>query len=137
MIGNAYVAVNNGSVTVTFDYAGDMIIEKSQCIKWFTDLSQITAEELASTEGGLTSADAVNVQNDLGGAKIAYLSINNKVSWRTPIDNAGNTLPRYWRNHPTWIAYRDTLLALMAEAAPSVDAADVAVPSVDAGDVGV
>lgn len=115
-IGNAYVAVNNGAVSVTFDYAGGstaMLIEHSECIKWFTDLSAITAEELASTEGGLTSADAVNVQNDLGGASVAYLSINNKISWRSPIDNAGNNLPRYWRNAPSWVAYREELMALM------------------------
>jgi len=115
-IGDAYVAVNNGAVSVQFVYAGGStarLAEHSQCIKWFTSLDEITAEELASIEGGLTSADAVNVQNDLGGATVAYLSINNKVTWRDPIDGNGNSLPRYWRNHPTWVAYRETLKALI------------------------
>ena len=94
-----------------------MIIEHSECIKWFTDLNAITAEALASTEGGLTSADAVNVQNDLGGASVAYLSINNKVSFRSPIDADGNNLPRYWRNAPVWVAYREQLLSMLPGAA--------------------
>ena len=114
-IGDAYVAVNNGSVTVKFEYANGMYIEHSECIKWFTDLSQITAEELTSIEGGLTSADAVNVATDLGGASVAYLSINNKVSFRSPYDNYGGNLPRYWRNAPVWVAYRESLQTLMGE----------------------
>ena len=116
VIGNAFVAVNNGAVSVSFQYAGGptaMIIEHSECIKWFTDLSAITAEDLASTEGGLTSADAVNVQTDLGGAEVAYLSINNKVSFRSPIDAEGNNLPRYFRNTPSWVAYREQLKTLL------------------------
>lgn len=115
-IGYAYVAVNNGSVTVTCEYTGGptaMIIKHSECIKWFTSLDEITAEALASTEGGLTSADAVSVANDLGGADIAFLSINNKVSWRSPIDAKGNNLPRYWRNLPNWVAYRESLMTMI------------------------
>jgi len=118
IIGKAFVAVNNGAVSVSFQYAGGptaMIIKHSECIKWFTDLSAITAEELTSIEGGLTSADAVNVQTDLGGAEIAYLSINNKVSFRSPIDADGNNLPRYYRNTPSWIAYREQLKTMIGE----------------------
>ncbi len=116
VIGNAFVAVNNGAVSVSFKYAGGptaMIVEHSECIKWFTDLEAITAEELASIEGGLTSADAINVQTDLGGADVAYLSINNKVSFRSPIDAEGNNLPRYFRNTPTWVSYREQLKAML------------------------
>ena len=116
VIGNAFVAVNNGAVSVSFKYAGGptaMIVPHSECIKWFTDLNAITAQELASTEGGLTSADAVNVQTDLGGAEVAYLSINNKVSFRSPIDAEGNNLPRYFRNTPNWVAYREQLKTML------------------------
>ena len=119
VIGNAYVAVNNGAVSVSFKYAGGptaMIIPHSECIKWFTDVNAITAEDLASIEGGLTSADAVNVQTDLGGAEVAYLSVNNKVSFRSPIDAEGNNLPRYYRNLPSWVAYRESLKTMMPAA---------------------
>lgn len=116
VIGNAFVAVNNGAVSVSFKYAGGptaMIVPHSECIKWFTSLDEITAEALASTEGGLTSADAVNVQTDLGGADVAYLSVNNKVSFRSPIDADGNVLPRYFRNAPNWVAYREQLQTMI------------------------
>ena len=123
VIGNAYVAVNNGAVSVSFKYAGGptaMIVPHSECIKWFTDLNAITAEDLASIEGGLTSADAINVQTDLGGADVAYLSINNKVSFRSPIDADGNNLPRYFRNLPSWQAYREQLKTML----PAEEAAE-------------
>ena len=57
----------------------------------------------------------MNVATDLGGASVAYLSINNKVSFRSPYDNYGGNLPRYWRNAPVWVAYRESLQTLMGE----------------------
>ncbi len=116
IIGNAFVSVNNGSVNVSFVYAGGPsanLIEYSQCIKWFTSLDEITPEALASTEGGLTSADVVSVADDLGGVDVAYLSINNKVAWCTPLRSDGSTLPRYFRNTPTWLAWREQLMTLL------------------------
>jgi len=112
-IGYAYVCVNNGIVTVQFDYTDGEVYEKSQCVKWFTNLDEITAEELASIEGGLTGADPVSIADDLGGADIAFLSINNKVTFRSPVDRYGRTLPRYWRNAPVWVAYREQLMSMM------------------------
>lgn len=109
-IGHAFVAVNNGAVTVTCEYAGGptaMIIEHSQCIKWFTSLEEITAEALTSTEGGVACGEAVNLDG------VVYLSINNKVSWRSPINADGANLPRYWRNAPSWVAYRESLKTLL------------------------
>lgn len=109
-IGHAFVAVNNGAVTVTCEYAGGptaMIIEHSQCIKWFTSLEDITAEALTSTEGGVACGEAVNLDGTV------YLSINNKVSWRSPINADSANLPRYWRNSPSWVAYRENLKTLL------------------------
>ena len=55
----------------------------------------------------------MTVNGDLGGADIAYLSINNKVTWRDPVDWYNRSLPRYWRNHPDWVAYRADLMAMI------------------------
>ncbi len=121
VIGHALVAVNNGNVTVTFDYAEGDMIEHSQCIKWFTNLEDITVDALKSTEGGLTDEDVVNVANDLGGVDIAYLSINNKVSWCSVYNPVLNqTLPRYWRNLKSWIDYRAELTAMIPVAEEAV-----------------
>ncbi len=112
IIGHAFVVNNNGSLTVEFDYVYGEVIEHSQCVKWFTSLDQITAEALADVSNGKTGSDVVSVANDLGGADIAFLSINNKVTWRDPIDAKGNSLSRYWRNTASWVAYRDGLKAM-------------------------
>ncbi len=113
VIGTAVVAVNNGNVSVHFDYARGEIYEKSQCIKWFTSLDDITAEALTSIDGGLTDTDVVNVDTDLGGAKLAYLSINNKVTWRAPVTNDGQFLVRYFHSNTNWKNYRAELMALI------------------------
>ena len=115
-IGYAYVCVENGCVTVQFDYTDGHVYEESQCVKWFTSLDQITAAELTSIEGGLTDADAVSIADDLSGADIAFLSINNKVTFRTPVNRYGQNLPRYWRNAPMWVAHREQLMTMMPDA---------------------
>lgn len=112
-IGTAYVTVSGGQVVVECAYYAGEIYEKSQCIKWFTGLDQLTAGDLASTEGGLCSGDAVSIADDLGGANVAFLSVNNKVNFRSPIDNRGNELPRYFRNAPVWVAHREQLMTLL------------------------
>ena len=112
-IGTAYVLVSEGKVQVHFEYAAGEVYEKSQCIKWFTSLDEITAAELTSIEGGLTDQDVISIAEDLGGAEVAYLSINNKVTFRSPVDRYGNNLPRYWRNAPVWVAYREQLMSMM------------------------
>lgn len=45
--------MNNGSVTVTCEYNGFYVFEKSQCIKWFTSLDQISKAELVDISNGL------------------------------------------------------------------------------------
>jgi hypothetical protein len=113
MVGYAFVAVNNGNITVEFQYANGHVYEQSQCIKWFTSLDQITAAALADHTNGLTSADVVNVDEDLGGADVVFLSINNKINWRDPVNAAGDKLVRYWRNTPEWKAWRAQLMDMI------------------------
>lgn len=112
-VGTAYVAVNNGSVTVTCEYNGYYVFEKSQCIKWFTSLDQITKDELVDISNGLTCGSVVSIADDLGGASMAYLSINNKITWRNPVDDYGNSLPDYWKNLPQWKEYRANLMEMI------------------------
>ena len=112
-IGVVYVTVTGGQAVVECEYYAGEIYEKSQCVKWFTSLDQLTAGDLASTEGGLSCGEAVSISDDLGGAGVAYLSINNKVTFRSPVDNLGNSLPRYFRNKPEWKAYREQLMTML------------------------
>ena len=112
-VGTAYVAVNNGSVTVTCEYNGFYVFEKSQCIKWFTSLDQISKAELLDISNGLACGSVVSIADDLGGASMAYLSINNKITWRNPVDDFGNSLPDYWKNLPQWKEYRANLMEMI------------------------
>lgn len=112
-VGTAYVAVNNGSVTVTCEYNGFYVFEKSQCIKWFTSLNQISKAELVDISNGLACGSVVSIADDLGGAQMAYLSINNKITWRNPVDDFGNSLPDYWKNLPQWKEYRANLMEMI------------------------
>ena len=61
----------------------------------------------------LTAEDSVSIAEDLGNAEVAYLSINNKVTFRSPVDRFGHTLPRYFRNAPVWVEYREQLMTLL------------------------
>lgn len=115
-VGTAYVAVNNGSVSVICEYNGFYVFEKSQCIKWFTSLDQITKEALTDISNGYTCDSVLSIADDLGGASIAYLSINNKITWRDPVDDIGNSLPDYWKNLQTWKDYRANLQAIIDNA---------------------
>lgn len=115
-VGTAYVAVNNGSVSVICEYNGFYVFENSQCIKWFTSLDQITKEELTDISNGYTCDSVLSIADDLGGASIAYLSINNKITWRDPVDDLGNSLPDYWKNLQTWKDYRANLQAIIDNA---------------------
>lgn len=112
-VGTAYVAVNNGSVTVTCEYNGFYVFEKSQCIKWFTSLDQISKAKLVDISNGLDCGSVVSIADDLGGAQMAYLSINNKITWRNPVDDFGNSLPDYWKNLPQWKEYRANLMEMI------------------------
>ena len=84
--------MNNGSVTVTCEYNGFYVLEKSQCIKWFTSLDQISKAELVDISNGLDCGSVVSIADDLGGASMAYLSINNKIS-ATACRTTGRTCP--------------------------------------------
>lgn len=115
-VGTAYVAVNNGSVSVMCEYKGFYVMEKSQCIKWFTSLDQLSKAELTDITNGYTCDSVLNIADDLGGASIAYLSINNKITWRDPVDDLGNSLPDYWPNLQSWKDYRANLQAIIDNA---------------------
>ena len=44
---------------------------------------------------------------------MAYLSTNNKITWRNPVDDFGNCLPDYWKNLPQWKEYRANLMEMI------------------------
>ncbi len=120
IIGNAYVAVNNGNVNVYVQYIHSNVLQMSESFKWFTNLEDVTPEAITSAENSYTSADVLSVANDLGGADVAYLAINSKATYRTPLDNTGIYAPRYWPYLAEWREYREGLKAMIPTAEEAV-----------------
>ena len=112
-IGKAYVTVANGDVTVTYRLHSGHGYIKSECVKWFTSLDQITEEFLKNPTSDLAFGQAVNIEEELGGADMGILFIRNIATYRQPYTNTGGELSRYWRNRDRWIEWRDGLNALL------------------------
>ena len=112
-IGKAYVTVLDGQATVTYRLRGGHGYIKSECVKWFTSLDQITEEFLKNPASDLAFGQAVNIEEELGGADVGILFIRNTATYRQPYTNGGYELSRYWRNRDRWIEWRDGLNALL------------------------
>lgn len=112
-IGECYVDVWGDEVTVTYALIQRNGIEpKSEYGRWFTELSQITASSIESSEDGFTFGEPVSISEDLGGADVALLFIRSKATYRQPFRD-GTELTRYWRNTPSWKQFRQNLTTLM------------------------
>ena len=112
-IGKAYVTVLDGQATVTYRLRGGHGYIKSECVKWFTSLDQITEEFLKNPASDLSFGQPVSIADDLGGADVGILFIRNTATYRQPYTNGGYELSRYWRNRDRWIEWRDGLNALL------------------------
>ena len=112
-IGKAYVTVLDGQATVTYRLRGGHGYIKSECVKWFTSLDQITEEFLKNPASDLAFGQAVNIEEELGGADVGILFIRNTATYRQPYTNGGYELSRYWRNRDRWIEWREGLNALL------------------------
>lgn len=112
-IGECYVDVWEGEVTITCSTLKHSAIEPLGTYgRWFTSLSQITAESIESAEGGFTFGEPLNIEDDLGGAQVALLFIRSKATYYLPFPD-GTEMTRYWRNKPDWKEFRKTLQELV------------------------
>ncbi len=112
-VGRCYVDVWGDEVTVSTSLLDNTAIEPlSSYGRWFTSLSQITAESIESTENGFVFGETLSISEDLGGADVALLFIRSKASYYLPFRD-GTSLTRYWRNQPQWKEFREGLQELM------------------------
>ncbi|MGN0794028.1 MAG: hypothetical protein ACI4MG_06075 [Aristaeellaceae bacterium] len=115
LIGNAIVTVEGDNVTVDYEThraSGGNLTILSECVKWFDELEDITAEFTDNPESDIAFGQAVS-KAELG--NVGYLFICNRVSYCQPITDYGVYLPRYYGNAPMWVAYR-TGLDMMVQA---------------------
>ena len=124
VIGNAIVTVEGDNVTVTYETQhaspGNLTVS-SECVKWFDEIADVTADFCADPQSDIAFGEAVS-KADLG--KVGYLFICNRVTYCQPIADNGIYLPSYNHNHKTWEAYRAGLDAMVEalnaeEAAPA------------------
>ncbi len=107
IIGEVTVTVADGAVTVTADtYYGEIYLTEAT-VTWFASLDEVTDDKLM-VPGDYGLGEAVPVS---GNTAILYL--NGKVTFRQPYNEQGMYLPRYWRNTPAWVSYRQWLSTMV------------------------
>ncbi len=115
ILGSASVRVQGDKVTVTYDLKNYMkhIYNESDCLCWFTSVSDITTEFLNNPTPNAEFGKAVSISEDLNGQDVALLFICNRVQYRLPLDDKGTMPARYWSNSPEWVKYRENLRPLL------------------------
>ena len=96
--GDCTVTIRDGSVTTDYRLPKGHAAVKSDCLMWFTDIGEITAEFLNNPVGKYQFGQPVSIQDDLKGKEIALLFICNQVTFRDPLTSDGGRLPRYYRS---------------------------------------
>ncbi len=115
IIGNAIVTVSGGNVTVDYETqhasAGNLVVS-AECVKWFDEIADVTAEFCADPQSELAFGETVSAA-ELG--NVGYLFICNRVTYSQPVTNNGVYLARYIASDNVWEAYRANLDAMVAE----------------------
>lgn len=112
-IGEVYVDVWGDEVTVSYALVDSTAVQPlSSYGRWFTALSQITAQSIESSADGFVFGEPLSISEDLSGAEVALLFIRSKATYYQPFRD-GTTLARYWRNKTEWKDFRQSLQELL------------------------
>lgn len=96
--GSCTVTIKDGTVTTDYALSGEYAYPKSDCLMWFTDLSEITTEFLENPVGKYQFGQPVYIQQDLKGKNIALLFICNRITYRQPATGTGGYLINFYPN---------------------------------------
>lgn len=125
-IGEATVTVEDGKVTVTYEYKNGRMVENQPVLNWFTSIDEITTEYLEAPEGKYEYGQAVDIEEDLDNAGLGYLFICNNISYYKAFYKHGGGLPIYRYTNESEAKAREPLFALMAN--PPVQPTPVPTP---------
>jgi len=114
ILGNAYVTVADGNVTVTYELLKGHGYMKEEKLNWFLTKADLTEENLKA-ESNYAFGEPVSIEEDLKGAETAILFIDSKVTFRQPYFDAYNYSTRYYRNRENWKEYREGLIEMIGE----------------------
>ena len=112
VIGRAAVVIDGDSVTVAYGLAKGEGYVKDECLRWFMDPADVTADFLEKPEGGVAFGETISIERDLKGQDTAMLFICNTVTYSHPYAGQGY-LPRYWPNLPQRVAERESMAELV------------------------
>jgi len=114
ILGQAYVTVADGNVTVDYALLKGHGYMKSEKMNWFLTKADLTEENLKA-ESNYAFGEPVSIADQLGGAEMAILFIDSKVTFRQPYFDAYNYSTRYYRNRENWKEYREGLIEMIGE----------------------
>ena len=100
-MGSCTVTIQNGTVTTDYELPPGHVYPKSDCLMWFTDISEITHDFLENPVGKYKFGEPVSIRDDLQGRDIALLFICNRITFRVPLTNGGAMPVRYYRGMDT------------------------------------
>ncbi len=98
-MGFCIVTVKDGTVTTDYTLPHGHAATESDCLMWFTDISEITTEFLEAPVGAYQFGQPVSISDDLKGQDIALLFICNHVTFRLPLTNGGVMPRKYYRSN--------------------------------------
>ena len=84
-LGSCIVTIQDGTVTTDYTIPSGCVDPISNCLMWFTDIGDITAEFLENPVGSYEFGQPVSIEDDLKGQDIALLFICNRITYRVPI----------------------------------------------------
>lgn len=84
-LGSCIVTIQDGTVTTDYTIPSGCVDPVSDCLMWFTDIRDITAEFLENPVGSYEFGQPVSIEDDLKGQDIALLFICNRITYRVPI----------------------------------------------------
>lgn len=114
ILGTAYVTVAEGSVTVTYKLMYGEGYIQSEKLNWFLTRDELSDEALKA-DSAYAFGVPVSIADELGGAEMAILFIDSRITYRQPYFNDFDFAPTYWRNMPTWKSFRNVLIQMLGE----------------------
>lgn len=98
-MGSCIVTVKGDSVTTDYTLPRGHVAPDSDCLMWFTDISDISTEFLEAPVGAYQFGQPVSISGDLKGQKTALLFICNHVTFRIPLTSGGGMPSKYYRGN--------------------------------------
>ena len=105
-IGSCIVTIKDGTVTTDYTLPYGEVYPQSDCLMWFTDISEITTNFLNNPIGTFEFGKPYSIRDDLKGKEIALLFICNHITYRVPLTGNAAMPVRYLRGN---IAVREQL----------------------------